>query len=458
MPESRRTISVRPALPEDKGEWSPIRSVHVHGYKSIAKPCSIELAPLTLLAGANSSGKSSFFQPVLLLKQTLEASTDPGPLLLDGPNVKFTSATEMFARRPEAPTARAFGVRFDLSDERRLEVRFARPTGPRDPVAARTILTDPGLGIENLMISEKLSGKARTVLERLPKPFGESSGHRTRSSWAVTSRRCFLEVAEVFDQDDFHYEVHTPLDELVRAVEYQIGAVIHLPGLRGNPARAYPRTPIGAAFPGQFQDYVASIVHDWQIGEPAKLADVVNDLKQLRLTSSVEAVEVSDTSFELKVGRLLNATRKVDRADLVSIVDVGLGTSQVLPVVVALRAAEPGQVVIIEQPELHLHPLAQHELAAVVARAARRGVRVIVETHSSLLLRGIQTLVALDKIPPELVSLNWFTRDPSTGISKITYGAVDGSGRFGVWPEDFDDVALQAERDYLDAVQSRQPW
>jgi len=67
-----------------------ITEITVGGFKSIATKQTIEVRPLTILAGANSSGKTSFLQPLLLLKQTLEAPYDPGPLLLDGPNVKFT--------------------------------------------------------------------------------------------------------------------------------------------------------------------------------------------------------------------------------------------------------------------------------------------------------------------------------------------------------------------------------
>ena len=55
--------------------------VTVAGYKSIYKEQSIEIKPLTILAGANSSGKSSIMQPLLLLKQTLEAGYDPGSLV-----------------------------------------------------------------------------------------------------------------------------------------------------------------------------------------------------------------------------------------------------------------------------------------------------------------------------------------------------------------------------------------
>src|SRR5436309_14382929 len=69
-----------------------ITKISVAGFKSIVEEQSIEVRPLTILAGANSSGKSSIMQPLLLLKQTLEASYDPGALRIDGTYVRFTSS------------------------------------------------------------------------------------------------------------------------------------------------------------------------------------------------------------------------------------------------------------------------------------------------------------------------------------------------------------------------------
>src|SRR5271154_6921999 len=73
-----------------------ITSLSISGFKSIVDEQTLEIRPLTLLAGANSSGKSSMMQPLLLLKQTLEAPYDPGPLLLNGPNAKFTSVSQFW--------------------------------------------------------------------------------------------------------------------------------------------------------------------------------------------------------------------------------------------------------------------------------------------------------------------------------------------------------------------------
>ena len=123
--------------------------------------------------------------------------------------------------------------------------------------------------------------------------------------------------------------------------------------------------------------------------------------------------------------------------------------------VVALRAARPGQLVYIEQPEIHLHPRAQVAMARLLVNAAKRGVSVVVESHSSLIVLAVQTLVAEGVIAPDLVGLNWFVRSEKTGTTRVTSAELDEAGRFGDWPEDFDAVALKTESDYLSAAEAR---
>ena len=180
-----------------------------------------------------------------------------------------------------------------------------------------------------------------------------------------------------------------------------------------------------------------------------RLKTLADALHTLGLTGQVGTEKIGDTRIELQVGRLPH--RGTGETDMVSIADVGFGVSQVLPVLVALIVAEPGQLVYLEQPELHLHPRAQVALAQVLADAAKRGVRVVAETHSSLLLLAVQTLVAEGKLSPELVRLHWFTRGEN-GATKIDTADLDEAGAYGDWPEDFDDVDLKAQSRYLDAA------
>jgi predicted ATPase len=89
----------------------------------------------------------------------------------------------------------------------------------------------------------------------------------------------------------------------------------------------------------------------------------------------------------------------------------------------------------------------------VLADAANRGVRVVLETHSELLLLAVQSLVAEGKLLSEKVKLHWFTRGED-GMTEINSADLDNAGAFGDWPEDFSDVSLNLESRYLDAAEA----
>lgn len=247
-----------------------------------------------------------------------------------------------------------------------------------------------------------------------------------------------------------------PLDALKPATPLirVLADLIHVPGLRGNPARSYRRAEIGEGLHGAFEPYVTSLIQQWAEVDEDQLTRLVQCLRHVGIARYLKARRIDDARLELLVARLPTGER-FQNTDLVNILDVGFGLSQALPVWVALIAAKPGRVVYIEQPELHLHPLTQSRMADVLVDMALRGVRVIVKTHSDLLLRGIQTAVAKGRIEPCRVSLHWFGRDPKTGLTREAKAPLDADGAFGDWPSDCDDVALRAECEYLDVVAAR---
>jgi hypothetical protein len=101
----------------NRSKISVITALTVKGFKSIAKEQRMEIRPLTILAGANSSGKSSMMQPALLIKQTLESPYDPpGALLINGPNVKMTEFAQLFWGTGTRQIADSFSVGFEASD------------------------------------------------------------------------------------------------------------------------------------------------------------------------------------------------------------------------------------------------------------------------------------------------------------------------------------------------------
>jgi predicted ATPase len=411
-----------------------ITKITVGGFKSIKSEQSIEVRPLTILAGANSSGKSSIMQPLLLMKQTLEQTFDPGVLWLGGPNVSFSSSDELFSRGLQ--TAETFCVRVDAGPQRWHRVCFRQAH----------------ISLEVAEVEFQLE-KFRSGRIRLDMPEKELNSNLsglagTEWRWEVRPWMCGVGLDGRGPND-------TRSLPSISAIGPAIHRVSHLPGLRGNLKRTYSNAAFGPRLTGTFDYYTGSFILAWQQrGNEESRRRLEAAMKKLGLTSRIEAKQLDATQISVHVARVpTNNGNGAD--DLVDIADVGFGVSHTLPVIVGLIAATDNNLVFIEEPEAHLHPNAQLEMASILADAAKRGVRVVAETHSSILLRGVQTLVAKGRLAPDLVKLYWFTRDKQ-GFTKIHGAELDENGAFGEkWPEDFDDIELGAESDYLDAVEAR---
>ncbi len=433
---------------------SAICEIKVAGFKSISGEQNIGIQPLTILAGANSSGKSSMMQPLLLLKQTLEAPYDAGPVLLNGPIMKFTLADQLFSRTAKGHSSGNFVLSMRLSSGDSFQTSFRKEH-------------KHGLGIERTEINwegKEFSYWPEMSHDEIVKAFlangidlsADFPQSVKEGRWEIKRDRCFIGPVWVAPGTGTGVPPGTSVTIGARpgpVWEEIVPEVIYLPGLRGNPDRTYPATIAGGTFSGPFQAYTASIISEW-MGENGQILNQLNgELKELELTGGVTAVRISDAQIELHVGRLRDVapSRPENR---VNIADVGLGVSQVLPVLVALHAAKPGQLVYVEQPETHLHPRAQFALARILASAANRGVRVVAETHSSHLLLGVQTEVAEARLDSEKVKLHWFKREKD-GHTIVQSGDLDESGAFGDWPEDFSDVDLKTQSRYIDAAHAQ---
>ena len=382
-----------------------ITAITVGGYKSIRDETTIEIRPLTILAGANSSGKSSIMQPMLLMKQTLDAVYDAGSLLLNGPNIRFTQYEQLlpvkFKSSDTLTAGYEVGVESTLSWTTRYRVSQEEQKRHIEILSMDVATNDEKFTLTPDMTEEEiLEHGPKRIKDFVESAFSDES--KMELGCRVSSSRCFLQV-EVYDKEsEISFTRLLPSFLFSPDLRPAIKNLIHLPGLRGNPERVYPIAAAqGPNFPGTFENYVASMILRWQQEGNEKILQIANDLKSLGLTSWVKAKPVDDSSVELRVGRVPVFNEAPSELEGVSIADVGIGVSQVLPVLVAVRASEPGQMVYIEQPELHLHPSAQVALASVLADAAKRGVRVVIETHSSLLLQAVMTLIAEEKLSHE---------------------------------------------------------
>ncbi|AIG78933.1 Hypothetical protein AJAP_30555 [Amycolatopsis japonica] len=450
--------------PASTARWRAINrrgavSLSVAGYKAIRNEVTLDIAPLTLISGANSSGKSSFMQPFLMLKQTVEAQFDPGALLIHGPNVQLTSWLQGLSRgKSRSDTAESLEVKIQIG------AASVKNTYSYSQNQGLTLNESEYVNKDEAIRVGK-SSTSDTLIRRFNPEFIEYQKSR-RKLWDSEAsddtfklipyrEHCFLDVE--LDNRRTTRGVGLISQSGFGSSDYArfLRDIIHVPGLRGNPERTYTSSAAGVRYPGTMELYVASVIHKWGSEDAhgkAKLTALGEDLRHLGLTWKVKAQRIDDVRLELLVARM-PSPQSSGANDLVNIADVGFGVSQTLPILVALHAARMNQIVYIEQPETHLHPKAQTRLGEVIVAASMRGVRVIVETHSSLLLRSIQTSIARGLISPDRVSLNWFSRDSQTGFTQVEKAELDKLGRFGGWPVDFDEVADEADWEFLNAVQ-----
>lgn len=430
-----------------------VTRIAVTGFKSLSTKADVVIRPLTILAGANSSGKSSLMQPLLLMKQTFDNERiPPGPFWLSGELAAYTKADQFLTIDPKrSDAAKRLTIELEAAGDW-VELSFLQ-TSESDLAVVGTASREKGAE-RTWKLNRDTSPKAlQEILSSVP---GRMANEPLFQPTELLPRpdRCFLGVGVRF-ADDAISIFHRP--EVLR-LRTKVQDILYVSGLRGSYDREFSLhgLPSAGSFPGDFEDYVPSILEAWkndstQTGLGYERLNAMREALQLLELASDVQTKRSESQIEVRVPRTL----KGDPKDLVNVADVGSAVSQSLPLLVALTRANPNQLVYIEQPELHLHPRAQWKLARLLAQASNRGVRLVIETHSSLLLRGILTEIAEGRVTKDKVILHWFERDKETGVSAVHPAEPDSAGRVGEWPEDFSDVELKSDNQYLDAVEKK---
>lgn len=125
--------------------------------------------------------------------------------------------------------------------------------------------------------------------------------------------------------------------------------------------------------------------------------------------------------------------------------NVGFGVSYVLPIIVTGLIAKKGSIVIVENPEAHLHPSAQTCIAEYLAKVAQAGVYVIVETHSDHFINGIQLAVAEKKLGNDKVIINYVNQSQETHRPEVRTITLSDKAELSEWPDGFFN---QTQKDY----------
>lgn len=429
--------------------------LRLRNFKSWPDTRDVSLRPITGLFGTNSSGKTSLLQALLLLKQTADSS-DRGLIFHFGDKTTpvdlgdFRSVAH--GHDPEAEleigldwTVEKSFIVLDTKTDRRVIsspnlgflVVASQPTGTKAP---RIIVSEMTYRVGEVSFGMRLRQKAKKgeydlFAEGTEFVFVHSVGRPWPLPPPVKSYGFPDQVRAYFQNAGFLADLELALEERLRHV-YYLGPLRAYPERRYTWAGAQP-IDMGRAGESVIDAILASRDRGELISPGYKRkrltleAYVAQWLQRLGLIHAfrVEPLAAGSQVFEVKV-------QKSPGSAEVLITDVGFGVSQILPVLVLLFYVPEGSTVILEQPEIHLHPAVQAGLADVLIDAwQRRRVQVLLESHSEHLLRRLQRRVAEEGVQKDDIGL-YFCSAEADG-SELTALDLDLFGTISNWPKDF---------------------
>ncbi len=424
------------------------KQISMTNFKSWRETGPIRMAPLTAFFGANSSGKSSLLQMLLLLKQTAE-SNDRNLVLKTGsiqegyvnlgtaPEITFRDSTDM-----------TLNVVWDLAGKSTFSVPVPQDGG--------------NIKVEQLAFETVIhAAQQRTYVDKLRYTSGDNflvdlsrqpNNHYTiriavagkppvraqgRPRVYMKPEKCYSFSGEAMR----YYQDTSYLSDLALQFERRFQQLFYLGPLREYPQRTYTwagENPVDVGLKGEktisaLLARKAEKVYDSERKSKKNRLDarVAQCLVELGLASSfrIEAVAEGSPLYQVKL-------KRYDKSHEVLITDVGIGVSQVLPVLVLCYYVPEGSTIILEQPELHLHPSVQADLADVFIDVVKnRNVQIILESHSEHLLRRLQRRLAEEGICKDSIALYFCENEE--GEATLTRLESDMFGAIKNWPQEF---------------------
>lgn len=366
-----------------------ISELRLRNFKAF-KDLELELRPFNLLSGLNSVGKSSILQSLLVLRQSYlesERNSAEFPLQLNGEYIDLGTVEDVFYRTRGRETTDNI-LEIGITDDIAGENswKYTRPTNV-------DFFDNPQFtGNESLILDTALfnsSGKFQYIqAERIgPRVY-------TSTNDSKIAKRDLGKAGEF----TIHY-LNQHEDE---------------------------RIPYG------------ELLFEGTDGDNRLIDQVIKWMG----TISPNTTLVTEMNRDLGVSRIV-----VDNSRATN---VGFGISYVLPVLVAILSSSPEDIVLLENPEAHLHPQGQVRMGELMARAASAGIQIICETHSDHILNGVRLCAKNRLIDPDDVALHFFAKpDASTAEVEVVMPQLDSDGRLDFRPEGFFDEFSNSMRDLM---------
>jgi predicted ATPase len=361
-----------------------IDSVKIKNFKSL-KDVDIKLNNLTLITGINSSGKSSFIQSLLFFKQNVN-------------DILFAVLNTAFNKIGYSPKVRA-----NFNGEYL------------------------NLGNTNLLLSQESLGK-EIIFEINCKK--EKVKIAINDKLEISCNKGFShETLDMFGDDKFNY-LNTDRVQPKNTFDFSQNEIDnHSIGLNGEYTAHYLAENRHKSL------NVQALKHS----DSQTLQLLENTYKWLGEISHGISISVHADASTQNVKLTYQYEYGNNTTSDYSPLNVGFGLTYVLPVIVLILKSKPGDFIIIENPESHLHPAGQSKIAEMCAIAANNGVQIIVETHSDHFLNGVRVATKNGIIAPDKSQVYFFEKEKN-GLDTIPRPInIDKDGKLNDWPKSFFD-------------------
>lgn len=335
----------------------------------------LRLSPLTLLTGANGTGKSAVIQALLLLRQSYQHNQLQKGLQLNKPLCEIGLGQDALCEDLDADQ-----IRLGITDDEH-EINWSFQVKGKDLDATFLKVVTP---------------------QELP---AEAPALFTENFQYLSAER--LSSQESYEKDNYSVESERQISKNKGRGEL----VAHFLDFFGRREAAQPIEAL--RFPASDSPHLIDQTNYW-------LQQISPDVR-VKVVSREKYFELS-YQFEIE-GQA--PTRHLSPAN------VGFGIAYALPVIVAVLSARPGSLIIIENPEAHLHPSGQAKLMELFTLAAEAGIQILLETHSDHILNGALVAVKQGRIKPENTAVHYFARQEGAHTAfaeEITiseYGSID---------------------------------
>jgi len=457
-----------------------LSQIELENFKCFKERTAFPLGQLTLLTGINGCGKSTLLQSLLLMRQSIDHNENTTEILLNGSCVSLNSFNDVRNINNSRNENINFKYYFDKSFFPRTYAgviknsdydKFVNLQGNIEYCLNGNLDDDMVFQIGKIIFIGKMQ------LDREHKNIDESLYYNVHTIYESRYNNVFKKNIFDFDistWDDKNTEekslgISMIIDKLIPFSDFELwnswnenkgvpsnnllydclnfSHIHYISADRLGPQEFYLKSTINK-FPnvGTKGEFTVNLLYKKRddlvneklcLGEDAKtLATQTEEwLNEIFNGAKVEVPSSQSNILEL----LFNTSTSKDRFRPAN---VGFGYSYILPIVVSGLIAKEGEILIVENPEAHLHPKAQSRLAKFLAKVSSCGVQVFIESHSDHILNALRIAILDDIITHEDLSILYFQQNPEQPVVQIS---VQPNGGIEEWPEGFFD---QMDKDF----------